>query len=1389
MYRGVSIDAKTMYVPIIVSGTQVLAVIDSGAQVSIMSKKLYDQLQQKPRKDDTVFIKGIGTSRIQGNIVNQVPIEIGKTQLEWNMLMADIPDIVILGLDFLEGNKIIIDHGTYQLTMNEETIPVTSMREEQHDVTIYRIKIAETTIIPPNSSCYIEASLDQKPKGDIVIQPYRYNGDILSPNGIHLADKDTFLLVRNPTDKAVTLRKNQPFGIGIEAEDVIPEDQTELHDFGLQSICRRSDNGQTEIQLPEHLQELYERSTQKLNDNESHRVAELLSEFQDIFSKGDLDIGLFNGNIKHRINTGDTKPIKQRLRRTPLHFEKEEEEHLKQMLAKNVIQESNSEWAATPVLVRKKDKSLRYCVDYRKLNKATVKDAFPLPNIETCIDTLGGNLFMSTLDMAAGYWQLEIDERDRHKTAFITKFGLFEHVKLAFGLCNSPATFSRVMQLVLKGLSWRECLAYLDDVIVLGKTFDDHIGNLTKVLARFRRYNLKLKPKKCCLFQNEVKFLGKIVSAQGIRVNPENIETIRKWTIPQSKKDVESFLGFMNYHREHIPKYAEVALPLHELVRPKKQFVWEEKHQLVFEKMKSSLIEATILNYPNSSDTFILDTDASNNTIGAELSQLQDGKEVAISFASRVLTPAQRKYCTTRKELLAIVTFTRQYRHYLLGRPFVIRTDHNSLIWLLNFKNIEGQLARWIEELAQYDMLIQHRPGKFHGNADGLSRMADPLATCPEYQPLITLKQLPCGGCKFCTRARSQWETFENDVDYVQPISVRRLSETATNWVDTLSTEEICAEQEKDHDLKKVICWLKSEDEPEDIDLQLSSPAVRHYWMNRSQLEICDGVLYYRWEDPVSPRLLLIAPDSLKTQVLTLCHNIPLSGHMGQSKTLAKVKHFVMWYGMSTDCKLFVRACSTCNKNKKTKDKPRARLGQYHAGIPLERVHMDILGPLPISKRGNKYVLMVIDQFTKWLECYPIPNQGAEIVAKTLVDNFISRFGCPLELHTDQGRNMDGNMIRQLCKILQITKTRTTPYHPASNGQIERYNSLILQTIRCFLKKQQNKWDDQIQLLTGAIRATPNRQTGFSANLLMFGREVTHPLDLTLGLQTVNQQEKEIVEYVQDLVLSLALVHDIARDNLKTSQTTQKKYYDLRKREKVYHVGDAVYKLDTATKPGQSRKLKPPWKGPYIVTKVYSTVLYEIEDRKRSWTIHHDRLYICKDGELPIWIQRRREQLCSQQESDVSVPDEDIVDLSSLFMENSTTTSNAPMSLQHTSDTPMFRHQTSDSPMFRHHTSDTPMSRHHTSDSPMSRHHTSDGPMLRYGDELASDVPIPRHNRERDRNVIRDFQSLDEIADLDQTLIYNIEEADEAEKTPGHPKDMRERRRRRRPVYLQDFID
>ena len=242
-----------------------------------------------------------------------------------------------------------------------------------------------------------------------------------------------------------------------------------------------------------------------------------------------------------------------------------------------------------------------------------------------------------------------------------------------------------------------------------------------------------MKPKKCTLLQKEVDFLGRVVSRNGVSINPKNAEVVKSWPTPQCTKDVEKFIGFVNYHRDFIPNFANMAVPLY-AITGKKAFKWDEEQEQAFQNLKEAMTNTKVLAYPIPDGQFILDCDASGVAIAGVLSQIQDGVEKPINFASAALTPEQRRYCTTRQELLAIVRFTRQFRHYLLGRPFLVRTDHSSLTWLMRFKHIEGQLARWLEELSRYDMTVVHRPGRKHQNADSLSRVPDEIKICNCYE-------------------------------------------------------------------------------------------------------------------------------------------------------------------------------------------------------------------------------------------------------------------------------------------------------------------------------------------------------------------------------------------------------------------------------------------------------------------------------------------------------------------------------------------------------------------------------------------------------------------------------------------------------------------------------
>ena len=676
------------------------------------------------------------------------------------------------------------------------------------------------------------------------------------------------------------------------------------------------------------------------------------------------------------------------------------------------------------------------------------------------------------------------------------------------------------------------------------------------------------------------------------------------------------------------------------------------------------MVSAPVLALPNATDDFILDTDASDKAVGAVLSQLQNGEEKVIAYASHTMDKCQRRYCTTRKELLAVITFSRHFRHYLRCRPFIVRTDHNSLVWLFRFKHLEGQLARWLEELSQYDMKIIHRAGRLHSNADGMSRIPDRVDQCNCYEAGVEVTNLPCGGCKFCVRAHTQWARFYEDVDDVVPLTIRQISiepdtdssnpddevgPQSESWLVIPSAQQLREYQKADPDLAPVLDWLETPCEPTPQQLFSTSRTVKHLWLCKPHLQLINGVLHYGWEDESSTIKKLVVPQVLKQEIMRLAHDIKSACHPGQDKTLLKLKRSVFWPGMSRDVKLFVSNCTTCITSKKPPRKPKAGLGSFHAGVTLERVHIDLLGPLPLTDHNHRYILVLVDQFTKWVECFPLPEQTAEEVARITVTEFFLRLGLPLQIHTDQGKQFEGKLFQSLCELMEVAKTRTTPYHPCSNGQVERVNRTILQSIRCYISGVEKNWDKYLPFISAAIRCTENKTTGFTPNLMMLGREIRTPLEV-VGLASQKPKEQEPHKYVIELLEKLQKVHDIARRNIGAHLVKQKRTHDVKLFENQYQKGDLVFKLDSSAKAGRCRKLRPIYSGPLVVTRVLSPVTYEVEGRKRKEVLHHDRLRKYPDVHIPLWLRRKRHQIlnCSSLDNSSATLMSDIPSASSL---------------------------------------------------------------------------------------------------------------------------------------------
>ena len=653
------------------------------------------------------------------------------------------------------------------------------------------------------------------------------------------------------------------------------------------------------------------------------------------------------------------------------------------MLRKNIISPSQSPWSSPVILVRKKDGSLRFCVDYRKVNSVTRKDAYPLPRIDETLDTLAGSSWFTTLDLLSGYWQLEVAEKDKEKTAFSTREGLFHFNVMPFGLCNAPASFQRLMDMVLSGLLWDVCLVYIDDVIIMGRDFHSHLTNIASVLTCLRKAGLKVKPAKCHFFEKEVLFLGHVISERGITTDKSKVDKISSWPTPTNLQQLQQFLGLASYYRRFIKDFATISKPLHRLTEKKTPFHWSPECAEAFNQLKQLLTTAPVLSFPDFSCKFILDTDASNDGIGAVLSQHKEGKEFVIAYASRSLTKAERNYSVTRRELLAVVTFTNHFRQYLLGQQFLLRTDHCSLTWLTNFKNPEGQLARWLEKLSEYSFETVHRSGLKHNNADSLSRY-------PHRDNTVV-----------ATVSDSPFSLFSH------------------------SSSDIHNFQLQDSVIEPVLNAKKQNIKPPLDSLAKYSIQTRKLFQLWDQLQVVDGILFRVFHDSESDVKWrqLVVPSSLQSEILEQVHAGSVGRHLGQSKTLQKLKDRFYWPGHYNDVMKWCLLCPSCVTRKSPSPKAKAPLQPILVGQPMQMVAVDLLGPFPRSQKGNCYKLVASDYFTKWCEAYAIPNMEAITVAKYLTNEMFFRFSPPEVLHSDQGRQFDGVLLKEICRILQIRKS------------------------------------------------------------------------------------------------------------------------------------------------------------------------------------------------------------------------------------------------------------------------------------------------------------------------------------------------------------------------------
>ena len=1287
-----------------VQGYPTLFTADTGASKTIVSSRIFESMrpEDKPELSRAAKIVGASGSPISGKGKAIFSLQLGTVKLQVEAIVADIEDDGLLGVDILQNGRdgptdLLLTKGV--LMIDNQEVPIIQVGLNQR---IRKVSAADHSIIPAQSEAVIDVYVERREYDDFscvnehIIEPtehFRKEYPLQMASTLVDINKNCTCKIRllNPFPTAVSIKQNAVLGtaepiVGNPKTIVQQEDETEKVNFcrvrRLQVMSDQTDSylseqkEQTRIKvktepqaIPEHLVSLFEKSSEGLAPEEKQKLQNLLLKYKDTFSKNEWDLGLTN-LTEHSIDTGNSAPVKQPPRRVPIAFAAEEKKAIEDLKAKGVIRDSISPWASPIVLVHKKDGGVRPCVDYRKVNELVKPDGFPLPRVQDCIDAVAGSELFSVFDLTSGYFQIPLKEDDIPKSAFVCKYGQFEMTRMPFGLNNAASTFQRTMELALRGLQWITCLIYIDDIIVFGRNFEQHLERVEQVLQRLKEAGLKVKPDKCNMLQTEVVFLGHVVSAQGVRPNPTNVSKIVGWPKPESAKQVKQFVAMGSYYRRYIRDFATIVRPMVDLTKKGKKFIWNEACNLSFEGLKKALTSSDVMAYPsNEAGQFYLDVDASDVGIGGILHQMQEGKEKVIAYGSRALNKAERNYCIAEKELLAVRFFIEYYRQYLLGRRFTVRTDHQALIWLFSLKEPRGKIARWIEILSHYDFSVEYRPGKKQAHCDALSRCEDPRSCdCPNQN---TEEPLKCGPCKKCQRRAQEMlhkdlvipeesQASENQgahlVEEKQPMVRGIVSEDdvipgcsaqpddehnrgaecetlAASVITDKSFSELKKAQNDDTDTGLILRAKMANQRPTSQEMSTKSPAARQYWLLWDNLEIHNGVLFKRFvkRDGTGECLQLIVPQSLKQRILRQMHDSVVSGHFGCKKTKAKVLQAFYWYGLREDIASYIRKCDICAVDKKPMKTPRAPLGSLRAGAPGDCLATDYLGPLPVTERGNRYILLLTDHFTKYVEIIAVPYMTAEVCAAKILNEYVSRWGCPLSIHSDQGRTYESKVFKEMCRMLEVRKTRTSVRNPKGNGQSERFNRTLIKMIKAYLCGEQKNWDLHLGCLAGAYRASPHESTKLTPNLLTLGREVRLPAELIFGSVEAYQGDEIISygDYVDTLRSRIQHAHEVAREHLGAAAKRSKEIYDTKVAVNRYNIGDLVWCLDESRKVGVTPKLEHVYDGPFLVVKKYSEwdFLLQVDRTGKETGVSHDKLKPYEGDKPPPWVKRARRRV------------------------------------------------------------------------------------------------------------------------------------------------------------------
>ena len=1246
----------------------VRALVDTGASFSLMTSACANGIKARrvpvhdSQKPTFVLADGSRTRPMRLVETDLTVGGVGFTRRFW--VTPDGPYEVILGSDFMHDTKTVINYDSWTVSAtNEHGVRATceasgAQRDAQSDEAAAPLYAAADVVLKPNQHALVPVSTSKRchvadGSWGIVAAASTCTSGYLAARGVTTLGRSTnWVQLANLTQQRLVIRA------GKHVADFHRQDKNcyRVIDWDL-DVEERVDRAERVERAAAGAPMASASACQATGDD----VADVASAFTDPtsplssitfgseFAPGSEGLlllqsmvykyrrlwekpsfGPAGGAAKHdvRCTVELDKPFTSRARvrsLSPTVREQIRKEVAAQREA-GVIEPSSSPYASTVLLVPKPDGTVRFCIDYRALNRITKRDGYLMPRVDDNLSALKGAQYFSSLDLTAAFNQIPMDEASKDLTSFCTPDGTWRYTRMPFGLVNGPAIFSRFIDTVMAGLKWTAVMVYMDDVLIFSPTLQHHLESLEAVFKRIDEFGLRFKAKKCFIAVPEVRFLGHLVTRGGIKPDPQKTMAITDMEMPKTKGELRSVLGLFGYYRRFCKRFSAVAHPLQEALKKENRLgrdehgavQWTDDQRGAFDQLRDVLASSPVLAHPNWDSPFAVHTDACKHGLGATLTQVVDGKEMVVCYASRALAPNELAYNTYEKECLAVVwACSLWYSLYLYGRKFTVVTDNQALTWLFTRAPTQSRIQKWVIALQDLTFDTVHRKGTSHCDADGLSRSHLP-STSPYgeeiVEPLYGAPPPVVGAVGLCPAVACEQPLDEAAAErgaFFPPVDEEAWA--PADWARLQAQDEECKailkaiESEGDAGrvsalykvINGILCLMPSaRPKPPRRDL---APPPGAAWARpaRQRRAGHSGVRS-------APRV--VVPRSLRKFVLHRGHGLPLAGHNGRKRVYSDLSSRYTWKGMYRSVRRWVRACATCGRRKTPRPLASGLPLSMQAPYPFHTVCIDLVGPLPVTAGGNAWILTMQDCFTRWPIAVAIPDTKGPTIATALFRALLTQHGRPTRILSDRGKELIGKAVGALCRRWSVAKIMTSGYQPQANP-VERFHRYLNSAMTALHGEFGLDWDTYLDAALFTYRCSVNDVTGYTPFFMCTGREAVQPTDIELGLGP-EDDFASAREYADKLSTSLAVAYKHAYTAQVASAARNITYRREKCRQVDFFVGQQVFywQPGASAKEQQhdndSRRIPNKWRfkwtGPHRIVRKAGENTYTIQLRSRG---------------------------------------------------------------------------------------------------------------------------------------------------------------------------------------------